>query len=211
MTNGDTSQPGPAGVPYLIIVGGSPASGKTTLAEAVAKDLRLPLFRKDAFKETLADALREAGAPIAENDLASSRRLGLAAVRLLHRVAADVIAAGTSCVVESNFHRGLSETDLRPLLERADCRLIHCEAPREVILARYKDRDHAGERHPVHLDGDRVEDLAAALDTGTFEPLDLPCPTLRVDTADGYRPSIPEVVRWVRSRNTEEFRLCPDA
>ena len=194
------SQPETApGRPSLILIGGSPASGKTTLAAEVARALGLPLFRKDGFKEALADALTEAGASIADEDVEVSRRLGLSAVRLLYNVAGDVLDAGQSCVLESNFHRGLSETDLRPLLERADGRLIHCEATREVILARYQERDRAGERHPVHLDADRIEDITAALDAGDFAPLDLPVPTLRVDTTDGYRPSIAEVIAWVQT------------
>lgn len=181
--------------PCLILVSGAPASGKSTLAEAVARELRLPLFRKDAFKETLADTV---GDPRAEIDLVTSQRLGLAAIRLLYGVAHDIVAAGGSCLLESNFRRGLAEADLRPLLADADGRLIHCEAPHTTILARYQRRHAAGERHAVHLDRARIEDLAAELATGIFEPLDLPWPTLRVDTADGYRPSIPEVVRWVR-------------
>ena len=192
--------------PCLVLIGGAPASGKTTLAEEVAQALGLPLFRKDGFKEALADALAESGARIANEDVEVSRRLGLAAVRLLYKVAGDVLDAGQSCVLESNFHRGLSEADLGPLLERADGRLIHCEAIREVILARYQERDKAGERHPVHLDADRIEDITAALDAGDFAPLDLPVPTLRVDTTDGYRPSIAEVVRWVRASEAEPKR-----
>lgn len=185
------------GRPCLILVGGAPASGKTRLAGELARVLRVPLFRKDAFKETLYDALHEAGVPIAGRDLEVSRRLGLAAVRLLYRVAGDIVDAGTICVVESNFHHGLSEGDLEPLLTRSDGLLIHCEAPRSVTLERYRARDQAGERHPVHLDAERVEDLTAKLDAGDFEPLDLPWPTLRVDTADGFRPSLTEIVRWV--------------
>ncbi len=194
------------GRPRLVLIGGAPASGKTTLAAEVARALGLPLFRKDGFKEALADALAEAGASIADDDVEVSRGLGLAAVRLLYKVAGDVLDAGQSCVLESNFYRGLSESDLRPLLERADGRLIHCEAPREVILARYQERDRAGERHPVHLDSNRIEDITAALDAGDFAPLDLPVPTLRVDTTDGYRPSIAEVVRWVGAGGAEPKR-----
>ncbi len=192
--------------PCLVLIGGAPASGKTTLAAEVAQALGLPLFRKDGLKETLADALAEAGASVADEEVEVSRRLGLAAVRLLYKVAGDVLDAGQSCVLESNFHRGLSEVDLRPVLERADGRLIHCEAPREVILARYQERDRAGERHSVHLDADRIEDITSALDAGDFAPLDLPVPTLRVDTTDGYRPSIAEVVRWVRASEAEPKR-----
>jgi predicted ATPase len=39
----------------VILVNGLPASGKTTLARALARRLRLPLFSKDVIKEAHAE------------------------------------------------------------------------------------------------------------------------------------------------------------
>jgi predicted kinase len=55
----------------IVVVCGPPASGKTTLARAIADDLRLPLLSKDAVKEVLFDAL-------GSGDRAWSLRVGLA-------------------------------------------------------------------------------------------------------------------------------------
>lgn len=38
-------------LPLLVVVTGSPASGKSTLAEKLSESMRLPLLAKDAFKE----------------------------------------------------------------------------------------------------------------------------------------------------------------
>jgi predicted kinase len=64
----------------FVIVSGPPASGKSTLAAALATALDLPLLAKDVIKDALVDAL---GAP----DVARSRELGRAAVLALLAVA----------------------------------------------------------------------------------------------------------------------------
>lgn len=188
--------PGQAAKPPLVLVGGAPGSGKTTLAIALAPRLALPLLRKDAFKETLFDALREAGSPEAVSEREPSKRLGWAAIRLLYARAGDLLAAGCGCIVESNFYRGVSEQDLAPLLAMSDPRLIHCEAPDSVLLARYQARHVAGERHPAHVDGAAIDDFRRALAAGSFAPLDVTIPVLRVNTVDGYEPDFGVIVRF---------------
>jgi predicted kinase len=53
----------------LILVTGPPASGKTTLAQPLARQLGVPLLGKDTVKEALFDTL-------GTGDRAWSRRLG---------------------------------------------------------------------------------------------------------------------------------------
>jgi predicted kinase len=70
--------------PLFVLVGGWPASGKSTLAAALALELGLPYLSKDEVKEALMDAL---GPP---RDVAASRRLGVAAVHAVLRTARTV-------------------------------------------------------------------------------------------------------------------------
>jgi predicted kinase len=173
--------------PTLLIVSGAPASGKTTLARRLASDLRLPLLARDDLKEALADAL---GAP---SDVPASMRLGAGAYAMLYLVAERLIEAGTGVIIESNFRRGVSETELKPLLAWSDAGLIHCKAEPEVVRTRYADRTDRGERHVAHLDTDRAAALAMDLSEGRFEPLNLAIPTLVVDTTDGWHPTYEEI------------------
>ena len=63
--------------PLLVVVGGAPASGKTTLATQLSRDLRLPLLARDALKERLMDSL-------CSPNRARSRELGAASYALLY-------------------------------------------------------------------------------------------------------------------------------
>lgn len=173
--------------PTLVIISGAPGSGKTTLAHRLALDLRLPLLSKDELKEGLADAM---GAP---PDVPASMRLGAGAYAMLYLVAQQVLEARIGLIIESNFRRGVSETELQSLLACSDPGLIHCAAAPEVVLRRYAERPARGERHPAHLDAQRAAALAHDLAAGRFEPLDLPIPTLVVDTTDGWSPPYEDV------------------
>lgn len=179
--------------PRLVIVSGAPASGKTTLAAILARELGLPLLAKDAIKEILTDSL---GVPDA---LAGARALGGASFALLAAVAGWLVAGGAGAVVEANYRRGQNERGLQPIVARARAVLIHCQAPPETILRRYAARAASGGRHPVHRDAELLTQIDADLAGGHYEPLDLAIPTLRVDTRDGYDPAVDHLLRVIRA------------
>ena len=156
--------------PLVVIVTGPPASGKTTLAHGIAARLRLPLIAKDTIKEALFDGL---GA----GDLAWSQRLGGATYLAMLRIAEDAVNVGASVVLEANFVRG---GELETALVALPARFVqvHCGAPLDVLVERYGSR----ERHPGHVDSERIDALREAVETGRHEPLDLPGETIRIDT-----------------------------
>jgi predicted kinase len=174
-------------LPPLVIVSGAPATGKTTLARRLAIDLRLPCLTKDDLKEALADVFER---PI---DVDASMELGVAAYAAMYRMAEMLLEANVGLVLESNFRRGLSEIDLRPLVVRGDSGLVHCTAEHAVIRRRYAQRHQRGERHVAHRDADRADGLTRDLEEGRFEPLELAIPTIVVDTSNGYEPAYEEV------------------
>jgi predicted kinase len=176
----------------LILVGGAPASGKTTLAERLAADLGYPLLTKDLIKESFFDAL---GSP----DREYSKKLSLASYAVLYRVAQRLIEAGASHVLESNFQRGVSEGDLLPLVRRSRAILIHCTASTDALLLRYEARAAGPVRHPGHHDGPLTAENLRSLGGGIYEPLDLPVPILIVDTTDRYDPEYPIILEFART------------
>lgn len=139
----------------------------------------MPLLAKDAIKERIADALGPAAMDL-------SGQTGLAAMLTLYDTASEILSAGQPVVLESFFHHGKSEQDLAPLIALADAVLVHCTADQEILLHRYARRTGAPDRHSIHGDAHRVDDLRTYLNNGTTDPLDLPIPRLIIDTTTAF-------------------------
>ncbi len=183
---GDVSSSQVLSRPLIVIVGGAPGTGKTTLAVPLAKTLELTLLSKDLIKESLMDSL---GA----SDLATSQRIGSATWELLYRVAGWLLDVGVGSVIEGNFGARAREP-LTRLTSRSRAVQISCRCADSLSQERYARRSVAPDRHPGHMDEVRIE--RGQLATSTFGPLDLGIPTLTVDTTDGYRPTLEQIVQF---------------
>lgn len=154
-----------------LLVNGVPASGKSSVAHALAGRTGWPLFAVDTIKEPFFKEL----APV-DRDL--NRRLGRAAYAAIF----DTIAAfpdGQTVIVDAWF--GFQPTEvLTGHSARAGLALLAelwCEAPPEVVGARYAARvPHRPKEHPGL---EYVPDLVAL--AGRARPLDLG-PRLTIDT-----------------------------
>jgi predicted kinase len=169
------------GLPSVVVVTGPPASGKTTLARAIASELGWPLLAKDEIKETLFDTL-------GIGDREWSHQLGRASIELLVKLVRGQLEAGRSVVAEANF---------RWPGELPECRVVqvYCDAAADVLLERIRART----RHPGHLEDD-PEHLAAVEESlrGDYAPLPLDGPLLRYTVGDDVAALIAEVRRCVR-------------
>ena len=132
----------------LMIILGSPASGKSTLARRMARELRAPCLCKDDVKEALFDIL---GAL----DRTASKRLSDASFAALLRIARTQLQAGVSCIVEGNWHH-LHAAGVRGILaaEQARSAQVWCRASPAQIVQRFKSRT----RHAGHLDAGLAQD-----------------------------------------------------
>src|SRR5262245_2175907 len=128
-----------------VVVSGPPASGKTTLARALAPALGLPLIAKDTIKQALMTVL-----PVP--DVPASRTIGRASVAALLAVAAEAPGA----VLESVWHRSHAAAELGNL--PGNLVEVFCRCDPAIAAERYARR--AGTRAAGHFDAKRtIEEL----------------------------------------------------
>ncbi|MCY3913515.1 MAG: ATP-binding protein [Chloroflexi bacterium] len=178
-------------LPVLLIVNGYAASGKTTLARALSRELRWPLVVKDEFKELLFDRLGAA-------DYKESKRLGAAAIDVMFSVARELLVAGTSVIIESPLIPSFDNPRIRPLERDADFLTVQVvlTGDPDVLFERYRSRAERGERHPSHFDHDRFSDMHAMLHS-PFESLTVTGETLYFDTSRLSDEAIAEMQRRI--------------
>ena len=132
----------------VFVITGLPATGKTTLARALARALSIPLLSKDCIKEPLLDVL---GAP----DRSASRRLSDASFAVLFALAGQQLQTAGSVVLEGNFRPGEQEAALCALMAAhaaQGCIQVLCRAPEPLRQERLRARAADAARHPGHQD-----------------------------------------------------------
>jgi predicted kinase len=154
----------PPGV--FVVVSGPPASGKTTLARAIAPAVGLPLIAKDTIKEALMAVL-----PVP--DVAASRVVGRASVAALLAVAAQSGGA----VLESVWHRSYAADDLRRL--PGNVVEVFCRCDPRIAARRYALR--ADSREAGHFDAERM--TGELRNDEVARPVAGGWPVIEVDTA----------------------------
>ena len=162
------------------MVSGAPGSGKSTLASLLGERLRVPVVSKDRLREGTLWSL-------------GTRDLDRAPVGppLWYDAMEAHLRLGVSVVGDMALFAGVSESDIASrLAPLANLCNVHCRTPdsSDRLLAR-------ASSDPLHTH--RVAWLRGQLSSvnaSTYEPLDLGCPAVLVDTTDGYDPDLETIV-----------------
>lgn len=176
-------------LPTLVVVGGTHGAGKSTLASQLATRLGWMLVSRDLVRGGMAWTEAEVE-HVAAGDL--SKR----AVSTFYEATELMLLRGGSVVIESAFRRGISESDLLPLLNFSRMRYVQCTVPRELAIERCRSR--AGREYIGDMLDGRDEERWLRVE----QPLDLGVDPLVVDTTDGYDPGLEAIESFVRSRDT---------
>jgi len=134
---------------YCILISGIPASGKSTMARMLGKELGLPVISKDDIKEKLFD---DVGFRSREEKV----NLGTAAMNIMYYTAEQLMQAGLPFILENNFEYA-SREKLLELLEKHGCRVltVTLTGDYETIYHRYLKRNVSPDRHRGHVVNDR--------------------------------------------------------
>lgn len=152
----------------LIIVSGPPSSGKTTLANTIAKKFNLPLVTKDSLKEILFDT-------IGWKDREWSQKIGSASFSIIHYFLDALMVTGQSLIIEGNFKTEFESQHLSPRLDKYNYQTLQimCQCDGQILFERFKQRSESGNRHPGHCDTGNYDELKESLLLGKYQPLDI--------------------------------------
>jgi aminoglycoside phosphotransferase family enzyme/predicted kinase len=127
----------------LILVGGAPGSGKTTLAAALGDTLPAAVLSSDRVRKELngLPPTRHVAAPFEEGIY--GREMTERTYAVLARRAASLVAMGESVVVDATFARAQLRSRFREVAGTASADLVElrCAAPDAVRLARLESRE----------------------------------------------------------------------
>jgi predicted kinase len=176
----------------LIVVTGPPASGKSSVAQALRNELHWPLIGKDIIKERLFDAF-------GWSDLAWSKKLSAASYALMFDHADELAAAQSSFILEGNFRSGVHDERFAALTRAGGTWIqVFCNADRQLLAERFMARARRDERHPGHRDVENQDAIQADLVNEVQQPLDIGGRMIRFDTTILSDTKIAGVVREVR-------------
>ena len=180
--------------PLLAVVTGRPASGKTTLAHILVKEIRCPLLSRDEFKEGYINTVK-----LNHDHLPNNITLNI--YETFFEVIDLMISKRISTIIEAAFQHKLWEPKLSTYLNKADVRIIICETSKELAKARFFKRtsDDKG-REKFH--GDKLLGISQNMGEQLIESYEAPqisVPTMYVNTTGQYIPGIDTICDFLEN------------
>jgi aminoglycoside phosphotransferase family enzyme/predicted kinase len=129
--------------PRVVAVGGIIASGKSTLAEALGREMRAPVVDADRTRKGLAGVAPEK--PLPEGPFAGfySKEFTARVYSELCRRASAVLASGRPVILDASFRARAHRDEARRLARESGVPFVfvECRAPEEVCRERLRERE----------------------------------------------------------------------
>ena len=177
----------------LIIVGGTPGTGKSTAATTLAGDLGAYVLRSDEVRKQLAGLAAGAHAPAAPHGGIYDRSTTARTYDTMLDRARRLLELGNSVILDATWPSSAlrQSAATTAAAAAADFAMLRCVAPLDVAAARIADRRHQG-NDPSDADGEVAAVLAAE-----FEPWP---DAVEIDTTGSLQTSAEQVRRALRRR-----------
>ena len=182
-----------ARLPTLVVVSGPAGAGKTTLAHALAAAIGCPVVSRDEIKEGMVHA-SPGFAPAVGDELT------VRALPVFFGVLELLVRAGVTTVADAAFQDTVWRPRLEPLRGLAEFRVVHCVVDADAALERIRRRRADDPLRRAHVDSAAGFDASYRLSHMAFDRVSIEAPQIEVDTADGYRPGLDEIVAFVNRR-----------
>jgi predicted kinase len=182
-----------ASLPTLVVVSGPAGTGKTTLAHEIARAVGCPAICRDEIKEGMVHATP--GFVPAPGDELTMRTLPT-----FFGVLGLLLRAGVTTVAEAAFQDRAWRPGLESLRGLAQVRVVHCVADADVTLERTLRRRAENPLRRAHADPGPLDAAAHAVGHNTFDRISVDAPWIEVDTMDGCKPGLVEIVAFVNGR-----------
>lgn len=176
--------------PTLIVVSGPPGTGKTTLAHKIAHSVGCPAICRDEIKEGMVHATpRFVPGPADE--------LAMRTLPTFFGVLELLLKAGVTTVAEAAFQDRLWRPGLEPLRNLAQLRIVHCTVNADLAFNRSLQRSAENPLRLAHLDPSSRDAAEYIRRHGAFARVAVDAPWIEIDTTDGYRPGLGQIVAFI--------------
>src|SRR5262249_38373113 len=135
-----------SGVRSILLVSGAPASGKSTVARALAETFGFAFLSKDTFKESLYDSLGELVGGQLDSPAALSRLLSQTAMELLWALAPYC----PEVILEANFRPKITRERARFAALEGRKLEVYCHCSPEEVIRRFRERAMGERDHQAH-------------------------------------------------------------
>jgi aminoglycoside phosphotransferase family enzyme/predicted kinase len=149
----------------LVVIGGLPGTGKSTVAGSLGDRLGWPVLRSDVVRKELAGIDADAHRPSAfETGIYSAEATDQTYDEVLVR-AGDLLRRGQSVIIDASFSAELHRRAARARAQECDAAIVElrCELPREVAERRIRARAAEG-RDPSDADPAIAAQMASVAD-----------------------------------------------